>query len=491
MKKSLKIISALTLLLFITELSISQTFSGTVLDKKTNQPLVFATVQIGDKYGVITNDEGIFKIQTQNFSETDSIKFSTMGYASKSFVLKDFSINSIFLEEKIDELEGVYLVNKNMDPVVVMQRMVDNKTKNYGIDLIHFQVFSRTGTSYTPHDFGLDLKKADFTDKEAIRVFNKDFQDYTKKIRNKTTSIYLDNFSEVYASNSELKINEQKTTQLINREENTSAENLQRKIFHFLGDNLKSQNTFKIKSGILPIESDFKFKNTEDMFAKKDTTTSKIKDDINRHLKSADLSKNNEFDFLNDLNNYTYTIENVTGYQDEMVYVISFLPKKRSAKYKGRLYITADTYAILKMEYELGKHKIAEKTNLKLLLGVKYVKNMNSGMVTYQKNGDKYFPKYIQNHTNSYTYFARPFSFRENAPRKERINIKFDLTLETNIGSRQELLIVDSRSITDGEFQKARESNKATVEVIQKYDPTLWENYNIIAPNEAIRSFEF
>lgn len=59
------------------------------------------------------------------------------------------------------------------------------------------------------------------------------------------------------------------------------------------------------------------------------------------------------------------------------------------------------------------------------------------------------------------------------------------------MASRQELLIVDSRTISEAEYTAAPKSKKATVEVIQKYDPALWENYNIIAPNEAIKGFEF
>lgn len=491
MKKSLKTLSALTLLLLITQLSTAQTLSGTVLDKKTKEPLVFATVQIGDKYGVITNDEGVFKIQTHYFSETDSIKFSSMGYASKSFVLKDFALSTIYLEEKIDELAIVYLVNKNVDPLVIMQRVVENKPKNYGNDLMQFNTFSRAGISNTPQDFELKLKKIDFVDKEAVKAFNREIQNFSRQIRNKTTSMYFDNYSEVSINGGNLKVNEQKTTQLINREENTSLENLQEKVFKLLGDKIKTESTFKVKSGILPIDDEFKFEKAENLFAEKDTIDTNVKNNIKSLLSSADLSKNNEFQFLSEIENYNYTLSDVTGYQDEMVYVLNFNPKRRKANYQGTLYVSADTYAVLKMDYELAEKRVAEKANFKFLLGIKYVQDFNSGIIIYQKTGDKYFPKYIQNHTNNYIYFGRSFSFKENAHRVNRMDIKLDFTIETNVGSRQELLIVDSRPITAGEYNAAPKSHKATVAVIQKYDPALWESYNIIAPNEAIKEFEF
>ncbi len=491
MMKFFKILSVASIFLLMAQLSIAQTLTGIVLDKKTKEPVVFATVQIGEKYGVITNDEGVFNIQTRRFTENDSIKFSSMGYASKSFALKDFALSTIYLEEEIDELGTVYLANKNVDPLVIMQRFVENKPNNYGNDLMHFNTFSRNGIDYTPKDFELKLKKADFTDKEAIKAFNSDIQDFSRHIRNKTTSMYFDNYSEVIFNGGELKVNEQKTTQLINREENTSLENLQEKVFKLLGDKIKTESTFKVKSGILPIDDEFKFEKTENVFSEKDTADTNIKNNIKSLLSSADLSKSNEFQFLTEIENYNYTLTDVTGYQDEMVYVLTFKPRKRKANYQGTLYVSADTYAVLKMDYELAEKRVAEKANYKFLLGIKYVQDFNSGIIIYQKTGDKYFPKYIQNHTNNYIYFGRSFSFKENAPRRDRMDIKLDFTIETDVASRQELLIVDSRPITSEEYTAVPKSKKAPVEVIQKYDPTLWESYNIIAPNEAIKGFEF
>jgi len=489
--KFLKIAFVAIALLSVSQFINAQTLTGTVLDQKTKAPLVFATVQIGDKYGVITNDEGVFKIQTHRFSETDSIKFSSMGYASKSFALKDFALSTIYLEEKIDELKSIYLVNKNVDPLVIMQRVIENKSKNYGNGLMHFNTFSRTGISNTPKDFELKIKKADFVDKDAIKVFNQEIQDYSRQIKNKTTSMYFDNYAEVYTHGNKLKVNEQKTTQLINREENTSLENLQEKVFKLLGDKIKTESTFKIKTGILPIDDEFKFEKTENLFSKKDTADTDIRNNIKSLLSSADLSKTTEFEFLSDLGNYNYILEDMSDFQDEVVYVVRFESAKRKGKYKGKLYISADTYAVLKMNYELAEKRVAEKANFKFLLGIKFVQDVNSGVVIYQKAGDKYFPKYIQNENNNYIYFGRSFSFKENAPRKDRMNLKLDFTIETNVASRQELLIVDSSTITETEYTNAPKSKKAVVEVIQKYDPALWESYNIIAPNEAIRSFEF
>src|SRR5690606_31421726 len=145
--------------------------------------------------------------------------------------------------------------------------------------------------------------------KDAIKAFNREIQNFSRQIRNKTTSMYFDNYSEVNSNGGKLKVNEQKTTQLINREENTSLENLQEKVFKLLGDKINTESTFKVKSGILPIDDEFKFEKAENLFSEKDTTDTNIRNNIKGLLSSADLSKNNEFEFLSNLENYTYTLE--------------------------------------------------------------------------------------------------------------------------------------------------------------------------------------
>jgi len=56
-----------------------------VLDQKTNEPIIFATVRlIGKAKGVITNMDGSFRLPLSCLEAIDSIGVSSMGYEKKS-----------------------------------------------------------------------------------------------------------------------------------------------------------------------------------------------------------------------------------------------------------------------------------------------------------------------------------------------------------------------------------------------------------------------
>src|SRR5699024_1202227 len=97
------------LLILLSASVFSQTLSGTLIDKKTDRPIPFADVQIGQNYGVVTNSEGNFRIKTTDFSAKDSLRFSSMGYREKTIALKDYEGNRVYLVPQVQELGAVFL----------------------------------------------------------------------------------------------------------------------------------------------------------------------------------------------------------------------------------------------------------------------------------------------------------------------------------------------------------------------------------------------
>ena len=51
------------------------------------------------------------------------------------------------------------------------------------------------------------------------------------------------------------------------------------------------------------------------------------------------------------------------------------------------------------------------------------------------------------------------------------------------------MVIFDSQSITEEKFKQLKENKRFSPEKRDTYDPAFWAGYNIIEPNEAIRSF--
>lgn len=105
------------LILFLTPLfSFAQNIKGVVIDKKSN--LSIENVNITTKRfnsDTLTDEKGEFKLSlSTEFQETDSIYFSHIGYTGKTISLKELHKNefSIFLDEKIESLEGITLSGK-------------------------------------------------------------------------------------------------------------------------------------------------------------------------------------------------------------------------------------------------------------------------------------------------------------------------------------------------------------------------------------------
>ena len=51
------------------------------------------------------------------------------------------------------------------------------------------------------------------------------------------------------------------------------------------------------------------------------------------------------------------------------------------------------------------------------------------------------------------------------------------------------MVVFDSETITEEKFNQLKENKRFTPEKRAAYDPSFWTGYNIIEPNEAIRSF--
>ena len=118
-------------LLFIFTTGFSQTLSGTIIDKETQETVAFANVLIGDSYGVITNNEGRFEIAVDRFKPSDSLAFSFLGYARQAIAIKDFNENIIYLVPSVDNLDEVYLIDKNLDPLKILEKVNENISKNF------------------------------------------------------------------------------------------------------------------------------------------------------------------------------------------------------------------------------------------------------------------------------------------------------------------------------------------------------------------------
>jgi len=477
---------------FIGNFAFSQSVSGTLVDLETNDVIPFATVQIGDEYGVITNAEGVFTINTDRFTENDSLHFSFLGYESQKIAIKDFKNDTLYMKPIVNTLGSVYLVNNNVDPLKILDSIRANIPRNYVSTNTKLTTFQREKKTTTPTTINFEVKKADFIDKKTIKDLNQDLASLAAKSINSTTNTYYDTFMEIYGSDDNtIKLDLKKGTKLFNREKSLSSDNIQNKVIGKLAERIKSGSTFKVRSGILPLGDSIDLKSSlvsEDESIK----ISEKKSAVNRILQNAGFGENSSYDFVFEPKKYSYELTSVVDYNDKMVYVIEFNPDRNSAKYTGELYVNAEDYAILKIKYKLAEGKLGQNVNLKFLLGIKYRELGKEALVLYQQTPSGYKPKFIKTISDTYAYFNRSLTFIENKDKQnDPIKIKFDILSESKNRNVLELVVLETEAISPSTFSAFSEIEKQTIEVIEKYNPEIWQSFTIIAPDKAIKEFDY
>jgi hypothetical protein len=114
---------------------------GKLLDATTGEPLIFATVRIkGNSIGVITNEDGGFRLPQEFRDKGDTIQISSMGYHKKEIpliILSSTVINTIQLSPNIFKLEDVVVEsNQKRKPSAtqIVQYAITNIPENYSED---------------------------------------------------------------------------------------------------------------------------------------------------------------------------------------------------------------------------------------------------------------------------------------------------------------------------------------------------------------------
>ncbi|HET8839707.1 MAG TPA: carboxypeptidase-like regulatory domain-containing protein [Flavobacteriaceae bacterium] len=487
------------LLLLCAPFLFAQTVSGTLIDKTSDEGIPFATVQLGENYGVITNEEGNFSINTENFTENDSLVFSSLGYKSQRIALKDFKTDTLYLAKNVEELGQVLLLNKNLSAEEIMAKVNENLSKNYDNSLTKSTVFHRQKVGNKFYDMGFEIKKAEFIDKKVRKAFNHSVDSLLSGLKGETSRSFFSDLSTVLVGPNDsllkdsLKVRVVKATHLINEEKSLSTDKLQEKVMKTLLEKLKTSNTFKLKTSIITLEDSLDLSEIEMDEDKVDSLKpAHIRNQMRWALKKT--GDKESFDFISDYKDYDFTIEKVSMFNDEPIYVLSFVRAtglfSGNGRYAGTLYISADSFAILKMIYHFADGEHGTKVNLKFLLGVKFEEKENSGTLIFQKNANgKYSPKYIQTSQKGYGYFSRKFVLKENDKRKDRMKMKFDFTIEMDFTENEEWVFLNTEPLTKNEFQNFKENDGVVEEKIEKYDPKIWEKYNVLAPTKAIREY--
>ncbi|MEO6348284.1 MAG: carboxypeptidase-like regulatory domain-containing protein [Aquaticitalea sp.] len=493
---NLKLFALSVMLLMFSNAAFPQQIKGQIIDAKTNETIAFATVQFDDDHGVVSNMEGYFSFSLDQLNIEKPLIISFMGYQTQNLTIKDLEAKNyiIKLNEAVNQLKTVYLTNKVPSVDSIMARVNRNLNKNYNFSNLKYTLFSRETVFFKANDLEVDIEKSSNFSKKKLDASNNQFKELANQIvNNPPTQTFTDALTELYLKpDFKGKMEVKQATKLKDRKNSLSLETIQSRVTNIILQHLDSSKTYKVKTGWFKVEDSMSLKKSK-------KEEKEIDDNSFDELKSTNINSISEhlfesqskLDFVKDIDGYDYELSNITAIDDQLVYVITFKPRKNRTKFMGTLYINGIDYAIQKLDYSFAQGKIGEKLNLKLILGIKYVENVNKGTVIYKKNSDDtcYYPYYINSESGRYVYLHRPFKFIENSDDSNN-KVAFDITIEGSIIEKHEQMTLDNQVSSDDTFKALVEAKKIDFIQLKQYDSSIWKEYSILEPLEELKKFK-
>jgi len=350
-------------------------FYGKLVDSTTSEPVVFATVRVKAKaLGVISNNDGGFKIPREFQFEGDSLVLSSMGYRTKELAFASLDkndVNTVILQPSVFELSEATVTARK-------KRLLSGKAKgSLSAEEIVKRAIARIPANYPQKPF-------------ALTGYYRDYQ-----FKDKTYS------------------------------------NLNEALIEVMDKGFAVDDYRSIRFGLLDYQSNFEFK--RDSFASKpydynnwdkvipDATVGQVQAANELALLFIhDAIRNHNVDaysyvhkFVEDLvkEHRLKRLKNTT-YGNQTVFRIDISKKEMPFEVKGILYVDEDSYAIRKLDYAVYKEKRDEslpsdyKSREKDLL--------YEILVEYKDHGGQMHLNYISFH-NKFKLVRPPEFFIESA----------------------------------------------------------------------------
>ncbi|WP_458628736.1 carboxypeptidase-like regulatory domain-containing protein [Winogradskyella sp. PC D3.3] len=483
-----------------------ETFSSTLLDAKTEQPIPFATIQFNSKTGVISNDNGEFNITIKRaIKATDSLMISCLGYEEKRIPLFNFNNSPIYLTSKSVDLSEVLVTNKTYTIDEILDKVKEGLTDNYDYSYNKRKLFYRT--SYYNEMDKYDVK----LEKSTIPEFNQQFIDSLLQMMPKNSSSHTEILGELYGEidpEASQKMDILKACYLYDKSKDINMDNYEKRFNDIFKKYVKRDSYFKIKSGWFSVKEEMDSSLFGDTNKKNEAATDallaeqKKKDSIRkisflhwRKMQIHNFENNNFIDDDNDLNfihksrRYEFEIADYAYINDMFVYVIPFKPK-RSEDFSGTMYVNTEDFAVVRVDY-----KNVKPLSKFSLLGISMKKYLKEGTIIFQKNdNEKYTLKYRDESLGQLVGIKRPIKIVEKNKnvrgRRKQNELKGDLHFIVRNIEKSELIVFETNAISESDFENFKEKSLVTPTQLNQYDPEFWKGYNIIEPNKAIKDFK-
>ena len=483
----------LIILLISSALLNAQELTAVVKDSISQKVIPFASIYVNSGSGVVSNEEGHFRLQYDASKEKDSLFISCMGYKTLNIPFSKVKDTVFYLSPKTIELNSIILSNNQLDVKEILKEIQKDIPEKYELGLTKKKLFFRETGSQEFKILDVKIKKTSITE------FNQTFWDSTLvKIPRKNSWYFelIGNLNGDYNKKNQ-KLELLKALELEDKEKTAIFENIEKLFDTILKQNVKSNSFFKVRSGIIggKVEADEINDTSEDTLTSKQKIQ-KEKDDFlkwrKRVLSNSIISLFDEekldLTILKKASKYKFTQTDFTYLGDTPVYIINFYPDG-NADFKGKIYVDADKLALIRIEY-----KNIQPIRDFSMFGVSFKEDLREVIVQFKKTAsEKYSLEYFDFNTSFEGGFDRPLVITEKNKivkgRNKQNQIKMDLNVVNRNNQRYQLVIFETIPLDIHVFEDFQEKAKILPVNQITYDPNFWEGYMIIEPNAAIKEF--
>ncbi len=474
---------------------------GLVLDKDKQTALAFTNIVVlGKSKGSISNENGYFSIDISGLKETDTISFQYLGYQNRNFSVNQLKGTPVVsLKENMISLNETFVFGEEPDAKEIIKKILENKATNYKTRVTKSKMFIRERYTADINKINIEFKKSSFEtlNRKIIKLIE-------NKLPNHTTS-YTDFLGELYFSETQndsvkLKVNPIKTISLKDKDIDFSQIE---SVFENVFANTKEKEYWKMKSGIFSSKIDIKGEEKEEksgmvsVSANNDNfdddnnmKTTYYRDNIEYSLEYSLMNDNKDWEFLYKTGKYKYTLAGGTKVNGEDVYIIDFEPQS-SGKFVGRVYVSIETYALIRADYEYA----LGKTGLDIhLLGVGVSMNKFKASIYFEKKGDRYALKYFSRKTGQTVSINRSLSLLKKKERflfdKKLNEIKGRIKMTQTSEDLTEILVLDENEITDNQFANFKQKKMIKIIYVNQFNDDLWNGFSIIEPTKQMKEYK-
>ena len=474
-----------------------------VTDSTTKDPIPFTTILTNFNYNTISNEEGFFRVsKSTNFSNKDSLFISCMGFNEYKVAIVELKQPVIELKEKIIKLNSIILTSQNLNAYEIIKKVKENIDDKYLTGYSKKRYFMRESFSQKWDKMKMEIEKS------SIGELNRKFWDSIFKSIPKKDSWHTESLGEIYGnwSKENQKLEIIRAVDLADTINEKGYEQIEKKIAEILNKRTKENSYFKFKSGIFSTKVD-----REELIEKSIDSIIKDSTVIKKQLEKKNIENENfyknrksriskiydgiykkglKFEFLK--KSYLYEFKIISySYEGEVpVYRIKFKPKSSKGKYGGNIWIDSENFSIMKIEQQ--NNKVLRDFSL---FGISFELYYHKATLVFSNfSNKKYQLQFLESEFKFKSGIDRPIKIVEKNKyvrgRRKQNELLARINFNLDQSSKTTLIVFDDIPINEEEFSKLEEQKSFKQDKLHSYDPNYWNDYSVIEPNQAIKSFK-